>query len=131
MSTAYVTLWLLTSAYAAPLGYYASDDTCRTAAGRLAMPPAAQVLCVPSEVGQPPGAASVAAQPPATESPAAAAAPTVAADSAKVSTAGVPFIGEANAPVTIAYWFDYQCPFCKQNGASCRDSSRTMWTPAR
>jgi protein-disulfide isomerase len=25
-----------------------------------------------------------------------------------------PFIGEANAPVTIAYWSDYQCPFCKQ-----------------
>lgn len=25
-----------------------------------------------------------------------------------------PFIGEANAPVVMAYWFDYQCPFCKK-----------------
>jgi len=24
-----------------------------------------------------------------------------------------PVIGDANAPVTLAYWFDYQCPFCK------------------
>ena len=27
---------------------------------------------------------------------------------------GEPFVGDANAPVTIAYWSDYQCPFCKQ-----------------
>ena len=24
-----------------------------------------------------------------------------------------PFIGNKNAPVTIAYWSDYQCPYCK------------------
>lgn len=24
-----------------------------------------------------------------------------------------PVIGEKNAPVTLVYWFDYQCPFCK------------------
>jgi len=24
-----------------------------------------------------------------------------------------PVIGNWNAPVTLAYWFDYQCPFCK------------------
>ena len=24
-----------------------------------------------------------------------------------------PFIGDKNAPVTLAYWFDYQCPYCK------------------
>ena len=24
-----------------------------------------------------------------------------------------PVIGEKDAPVTLAYWFDYQCPFCK------------------
>lgn len=30
-----------------------------------------------------------------------------------VKTEGAPFIGETNAPVTLAYWFDYQCPFCK------------------
>jgi protein-disulfide isomerase len=38
---------------------------------------------------------------------------TVNAD--KVSATGNPTIGNANAPLTIAYWFDYQCPFCKQN----------------
>ncbi len=45
--------------------------------------------------------------------PTQAAAPNV--DSSKVKTAGEPFIGNPNAPVTVAYWFDYQCPFCKQN----------------
>ncbi len=35
-------------------------------------------------------------------------------DIKKVKTSGEPYIGEANAPVTIAYWSDYQCPFCKQ-----------------
>ena len=24
-----------------------------------------------------------------------------------------PFIGDENAPVTLVYWFDYQCPYCK------------------
>lgn len=24
-----------------------------------------------------------------------------------------PVVGQANAPVTLVYWFDYQCPFCK------------------
>ncbi len=38
----------------------------------------------------------------------------VAVDIAKVKTAGEPFIGNANAPVTIAFWSDYQCPFCKR-----------------
>lgn len=31
-----------------------------------------------------------------------------------VKTDGEPFIGQANAPVTIAEWSDYQCPFCKE-----------------
>ncbi len=35
-------------------------------------------------------------------------------DIAKIKTAGEPYIGYANAPVTLAYWSDYQCPFCKQ-----------------
>ena len=26
---------------------------------------------------------------------------------------GDPFIGSANAPVTIAFWSDFQCPYCK------------------
>ncbi len=34
-------------------------------------------------------------------------------DISQVDTKGEPFIGNANAPVTMAYWFDYQCPFCK------------------
>ena len=29
-----------------------------------------------------------------------------------------PFIGNPNAKVTIAYWFDYQCPACKYNEAN-------------
>lgn len=38
----------------------------------------------------------------------------VTVDIKDVKTEGSPFIGEANAPVTIAIWFDWQCPFCKQ-----------------
>lgn len=30
-----------------------------------------------------------------------------------VKTAGNPFIGAPNAPVTIAFWSDFQCPYCK------------------
>jgi len=30
-----------------------------------------------------------------------------------IKTDGNPFIGQANAPVTIAFWSDFQCPFCK------------------
>lgn len=37
-----------------------------------------------------------------------------AAVDVKVETAGGPFIGSADAPVTIAFWSDYQCPFCKR-----------------
>src|SRR4051812_32606019 len=37
-----------------------------------------------------------------------------AVDVKNVKTSGVPFIGQANAPVTIVEWSDYQCPFCKQ-----------------
>jgi protein-disulfide isomerase len=47
--------------------------------------------------------------------PAAGTQPSVAVDASKVKTDGEPYIGNADAPVTIAYWFDYQCPFCKQN----------------
>lgn len=37
----------------------------------------------------------------------------IAADIKKVNIDGDPYIGEAKAPVVLAYWSDYQCPFCK------------------
>lgn len=37
-----------------------------------------------------------------------------AVDITKVKTTGEPFVGNPNAPVTVAYWFDYQCPFCRR-----------------
>jgi protein-disulfide isomerase len=40
--------------------------------------------------------------------------PSVAVDIKNVKTAGDPYVGDPNAPVTMALWFDYQCPFCKQ-----------------
>lgn len=36
------------------------------------------------------------------------------ADIKNVNTADNPYIGNANAPITIAFWSDFQCPFCKQ-----------------
>ncbi|MBN8995199.1 MAG: thioredoxin domain-containing protein [Rhizobiales bacterium] len=57
------------------------------------------------------------ASPPAGESPTAAPPPqppAPASDIAKVNLEGEPFIGDPNAPVVMAYWFDYQCPYCKQ-----------------
>jgi protein-disulfide isomerase len=36
-----------------------------------------------------------------------------AADITKIKTEGEPTIGNPSAPVTMAIWFDYQCPFCK------------------
>lgn len=38
----------------------------------------------------------------------------LAADIKDVDTDSGPFIGEKGAPVVMAVWFDYQCPFCKQ-----------------
>ncbi len=35
-------------------------------------------------------------------------------DITKVNIKGEPFIGNPNAPVVMAYWSDYQCPFCKR-----------------
>ena len=36
------------------------------------------------------------------------------ANIANIKTDGEPYIGSATAPVTMALYFDYQCPFCKQ-----------------
>jgi protein-disulfide isomerase len=36
-------------------------------------------------------------------------------DGSKVTYSGEPYIGKENAPLTMYYWFDYQCPYCKQN----------------
>ncbi len=40
---------------------------------------------------------------------------TASVDISNVNIKGQPFIGKANAPTTIAYWYDYQCPFCKRS----------------
>jgi protein-disulfide isomerase len=37
----------------------------------------------------------------------------VAVNADDVATDGLPFIGQADAPLTIAFWSDFQCPFCK------------------
>jgi protein-disulfide isomerase len=39
---------------------------------------------------------------------------TVDANIKNVNFAGMPYIGSANAPVALAYWSDFQCPYCKQ-----------------
>ncbi len=52
-----------------------------------------------------PTTAAVAGQPP----------PAQTADISKVKTAGDPYMGNPNALITIAYWYDYQCPFCQRN----------------
>ena len=38
----------------------------------------------------------------------------VAVNIKDVKTDGEPYFGNASAPVTIAEWSDYQCPFCKE-----------------
>jgi protein-disulfide isomerase len=50
-----------------------------------------------------------------TDAPAAAADDTKPADISKVKIDGEPYYGKADAPVTIAYWSDYQCPFCQRH----------------
>lgn len=39
--------------------------------------------------------------------------PMMEVDIKNVTTAGSPSIGSPTAPVTMAVWYDYQCPFCK------------------
>jgi protein-disulfide isomerase len=40
--------------------------------------------------------------------------PAPPANIADVKLDGAAYIGDAKAPVVMAYWFDYQCPYCKQ-----------------
>lgn len=40
---------------------------------------------------------------------------TATVNAAQVASHNDPMIGSANAPLIIDYWFDYQCPFCKEN----------------
>lgn len=39
--------------------------------------------------------------------------PAAAVNIKDVKTAGEPYVGQPNAPVVLAFWSDYQCPFCK------------------
>lgn len=39
--------------------------------------------------------------------------PSATVDINDVKTENAPYVGDVNAPVTMAIWFDYQCPFCK------------------
>ena len=50
---------------------------------------------------------------PSTGSPQAGGTPP-SADASKVNIEGAPFVGSANAPVTLIEWADFQCPFCKR-----------------
>lgn len=36
------------------------------------------------------------------------------ADIKNIDIKGDPYVGDPNAPVVMAVWFDYQCPFCKR-----------------
>ncbi|MEK7061748.1 MAG: thioredoxin domain-containing protein [Patescibacteria group bacterium] len=40
--------------------------------------------------------------------------PSLDANISKVKISGQPFVGNPNAPVTLAFWWDYQCSFSKQ-----------------
>jgi protein-disulfide isomerase len=40
---------------------------------------------------------------------------TLSVDIKNVQTTGIPYIGDLNATVTMAVWFDYQCSVCKYN----------------
>lgn len=39
--------------------------------------------------------------------------PTIPVDIKDVKIEGLPYIGKADAPVVMAFWSDFQCPYCK------------------
>jgi protein-disulfide isomerase len=65
-------------------------------------------------VAAPSAANQQAAAPKVSTAPAASAAPAANVNVKDVTSDNEPFIGAANAPAVLAYWSDYQCPFCKQ-----------------
>lgn len=46
-------------------------------------------------------------------SPSQGGAPSANVNIADIAVEGLPYIGEKDAPVVLAYWSDFQCPFCK------------------
>ncbi len=54
-------------------------------------------------------------------------APTQAVDASKVNTTNEPYVGSLNAPVTMAVWTDYQCPFCQRFEADSIDQLYTNY----
>ncbi len=54
----------------------------------------------------------------------------VAVDITKINMEGNPFIGRADAPVTIAVWSDFQCPFCKQFEVGGQEALEQRGTPS-
>lgn len=65
------------------------------------------ILATAKQAGQVQAAAPAAAQQQA--KPAAA-----NVDIKNVKTSGDPFVGKVTAPIVVAYWYDYQCPFCQK-----------------
>jgi len=40
--------------------------------------------------------------------------PVLEVDANKVDTTNDPIMGDQNAPLTMIYWYDFQCPYCKK-----------------
>lgn len=40
--------------------------------------------------------------------------PVLEVNANEIDTTGDPIMGDQNAPLTMVYWYDFQCPFCKK-----------------